>query len=154
MNNSQELPPGVLRTPDECFANLPDFPFQPNYVAVNGYRLHYLDEGPATAAPILLLHGEPSWSFLYRKMIPVLTQAGFRCIAPDLLGFGRSDKPVQRGDYSYQLHVDVMNGFVRALDLQNITLFGQDWGGPDWSRVLPITLTALLAWLWRTPACR
>ena len=128
--------PGVLRTPDECFVNLPDFPYQPNYVEVQGYRIHYLDEGSRDAAPILLLHGEPSWCYLYRKMIPTLVAAGHRCVAPDLIGFGRSDKLVNRNDYSYQLHVDVMNGFVRALDLNHITLFGQDWGGLVGLRVL------------------
>lgn len=134
--NVQMVKPGVLRTPDECFANLPDFPFAPNYVEVNGLRIHYLDEGARDAAPILLLHGEPSWCYLYRKMIPVLVAAGHRCIAPDLIGFGRSDKLASRSDYSYQFHVDVMNGFVRALDLRGITLFGQDWGGLVGLRVL------------------
>jgi haloalkane dehalogenase len=127
---------GILRTPDERFDNLPDFPFAPRYVEVNGYRIHYLDEGPRDARPILLLHGEPSWCYLYRKMLPVLENAGHRCIAPDLIGFGRSDKLAKRADYSYQFHVDVMNGFVRALDLHNITLFGQDWGGLIGLRVL------------------
>ncbi|RME48449.1 MAG: alpha/beta fold hydrolase [Caldilineae bacterium] len=124
----------ILRTPDERFANLPDFPFAPHYVNVpdgegGTLRIHYLDEGPADAPPVLLLHGEPSWSFLYRKMIPVLTAAGFRAIAPDLVGFGRSDKPAHRADYTYQRHVDWMTAFLLALDLQDVTLFGQDWGG-------------------------
>jgi haloalkane dehalogenase len=131
-----EVKHGVLRTPDECFAGLADFPFQPNYVECAGLRIHYLDEGPREAAPILLMHGEPTWSYLYRKMIPVLVAAGHRCIAPDLAGFGRSDKLAQRADYSYQLHVDVMNEFVRSLNLQAITLFGQDWGGLIGLRVL------------------
>ena len=133
---TQEVRPGVLRTPDECFANLPDFSFQPNYIEANGYRVHYLDEGPRDAEPILLLHGEPSWCYLYRKMIPVLVEAGYRCLAPDLVGFGRSDKLASRKDYSYQFHVDVMNGFVRALNLNRLTLFGQDWGGLIGLRVL------------------
>lgn len=122
-----------LRTPDERFANLPGYDFAPHYVEFNGLRMHYLDEGPPTnnkdAAPVLLLHGEPSWCYLYRKMIPVLTAAGHRVIAPDLIGFGRSDKLPQREQYTYQFHVDFVTAFIKALDLQNITLFGQDWGG-------------------------
>ena len=121
----------VLRTPDDRFASLPDFPFEPHYATTaDGLRVHYLDEGPRDAAPVLLLHGEPSWSFLYRKMIPVLTAAGHRCIAPDLVGFGRSDKPAESSAYSYESLVrwtsDVVFG---ELDLRDITLFGQDWGG-------------------------
>lgn len=119
----------ILRTPDEQFANLPDYPFEPHYVEVDGLRIHYVDEGPADAEPVLLLHGEPSWSYLYRKMIPVITAAGYRAIVPDLVGFGRSDKPAQREDYTYQRHVDWITGFIEALDLRNITLVGQDWGG-------------------------
>jgi haloalkane dehalogenase len=118
-----------LRTPDERFANLPSYDFAPHYVEINGLRMHYLDEGPRDAAPVLLLHGEPSWCYLYRKMIPVLAAAGHRAIAPDLIGFGRSDKLPQREQYTYQLHVDFVTAFVQTLDLQNITLFGQDWGG-------------------------
>jgi haloalkane dehalogenase len=135
--------PGVLRTPDDCFDGLSDFPFAPHYVDVDGYRIHFLDEGPPSlvegrrgAAPILLMHGEPSWCYLYRKMIPPLVGAGYRCIAPDLVGFGRSDKLARRADYSYQFHVDVMNGFVRAVGIEGITLFGQDWGGLIGLRVL------------------
>jgi len=127
---------GVLRTPDECFEGLSDFPFAPHYAEVNGFRLHYADEGPRDAAPILLMHGEPSWCYLYRKMVPPLVEAGHRCVAPDLVGFGRSDKLARREDYSYQFHVDVMNGFVLALGLEDITLFGQDWGGLVGLRVL------------------
>ena len=119
----------VLRTPDDRFANLAGYPFPPHYVDIEGLRIHYVDEGPRTAPPVLLLHGEPSWSFLYRKMIPVLTAAGHRVIAPDLAGFGRSDKPVRRQDYTYQRHVDWMRGLLTALDLRTITFFGQDWGG-------------------------
>ena len=118
-----------MRTPDERFANLPGFPFAPHYVDVGGLRVHYVDEGPRTAAPVLMLHGEPSWCFLYRKMIPVLTAAGHRAVAPDLVGFGRSDKPERREDYSYQRHVDWMRGVLEALDLRRITLVCQDWGG-------------------------
>ena len=119
----------LLRTPDERFANLPDYPFAPHYAEVDGVRIHYLDEGSADAAPVLLMHGEPSWSFLYRKMIPPLVAAGHRVIAPDLVGFGRSDKPAAREDYTYQRHMDWMTGLLTALDLREATLFGQDWGG-------------------------
>lgn len=131
-----EIKPGVLRTPDQCFENLPDFPFKPNYVEVDGLRVHYLDEGPKGADPILLMHGEPSWSYLYRKMIPGLVAAGHRCIAPDLIGFGKSDKLVSRDDYSYRFHIEIMNGFVKALELNNVTLFCQDWGALIGLRVL------------------
>lgn len=128
--------PGVLRTPDECFDKIADFPFPSHYAEIDGYRIHYLDEGPRDGTPILLLHGEPSWCYLYRKMIPVLVAAGYRCVAPDLVGFGKSDKLASREDYSYQFHVDVMSGLVRALNLHSITLFGQDWGGLIGLRVL------------------
>ena len=107
-SNADEIAPGILRTPDERFANLKDFPFKPNYMQVGSYRVHYLDEGPADSAPILLIHGEPTWSYLFRKMIPILTAAGHRVIAPDLVGFGKSDKPEKEADYSYQMQVDVM----------------------------------------------
>lgn len=121
--------PGVLRMPDERFENLPDYDFAPHYVEIDGLRLHYIDEGPADAAPILLMHGEPSWCYLYRKMIPILAEAGHRVIAPDLVGFGRSDKLPRMEDYSYQMQVDIMTAFVRSLDLTDVTFFGQDWGG-------------------------
>ena len=130
------MKPGVLRTPDECFEGLSGFPFAPHYVEVGGDRVHYADEGPRDATPILLMHGEPSWCYLYRKMIPPLAEAGHRCVAPDRIGFGKSDKLARREDYSYQFHVDVMNGFVRGLGLEGITLFGQDWGGLIGLRVL------------------
>ena len=119
----------VLRTPDERFAALPDFPFAPRYVEVDGLRVAYLDEGPPAAPPLLLLHGEPSWSFLYRKMLPPLVRAGHRVVAPDLVGFGRSDKPTDRRAYSYAQHVAWMVGFLDALALTRITLVAQDWGG-------------------------
>jgi haloalkane dehalogenase len=119
----------ILRTPDERFVNLAGYNFEPHYVEINGLRVHYIDEGPREAAPVLLLHGEPSWCYLYRKMIPIITAAGHRAIAPDLIGFGRSDKLARREDYTYQFHVDVMTAFVESLDLGDITLFGQDWGG-------------------------
>lgn len=119
----------ILRTPDERFANLPGYPFEPHYAEVDGLRIHYLDEGPPDADPVLLLHGEPSWSYLYRKMIHLLATAGHRTIAPDLVGFGRSDKPASREDYTYQHHVDWLTGLLLALDLRNITLLCHDWGG-------------------------
>lgn len=126
---AEEVRPGVFRTPDERFENLPGYPFEPNYMDVRGLRVHYVDEGPKDAEPVLLLHGEPSWSYLYRKMIPIVVEAGYRAIAPDLIGFGKSDKPAKREDYSYQMEVDVMTELVKRLDLKNITLFCQDWGG-------------------------
>jgi len=119
----------ILRTPDERFTGLPGYAFEPHYVEVDGLRVHYVDEGPASAEPVLMLHGEPSWSYLSRKMIPIITAAGHRAVAPDLVGFGRSDKPSQREDYTYQRHVDWMRGVLEALDLRHITLVCQDWGG-------------------------
>jgi haloalkane dehalogenase len=121
----------LLRTPDDRFASLPDFPYEPHYAEVgDAIRVAYIDEGPRDAAPVLLLHGEPSWSFLYRKMIPGLLAAGHRCVAPDLVGFGRSDKPSEQADYTYQRHVDWMGELLfDQLDLRGITFFGQDWGG-------------------------
>lgn len=119
----------VLRTPDERFTDLPDFPFAPHYLEVDGLRVHYLDEGAADAPVVLLLHGEPSWSYLYRWMIPVLVDAGLRAVAIDLIGFGRSDKPATREDYTYQSHVDWTWGAIEAIGLTDITLVCQDWGG-------------------------
>ena len=124
----------ALRTPDSCFANLPDYDFEPHYLMVDDseggeLRVHYLDEGPRDAEPVLLLHGEPSWCYLYRKMIPILIDAGHRVIAPDLPGFGRSDKPTVRTDHTYQRHVDWMQSVLDQLELTNTTLFCQDWGG-------------------------
>ena len=118
----------TFRTPDSRFVELEDYPYQPHYVEVDGLRMHYVDEGDRSAPPVLMLHGEPTWSYLYRHMIPVCVEAGNRVIAPDLVGFGKSDKPVDKRDYTYQRHVDWMAGFVRALDLNGITLFCQDWG--------------------------
>ncbi len=118
----------TFRTPDSRFVELEDYPYQPHYVEVDGLRMHYVDEGDQAAPPVLMLHGEPTWSYLYRHMIPVCVEAGNRVIAPDLVGFGKSDKPVAKQDYTYQRHVDWMAGFVRALDLKGITLFCQDWG--------------------------
>ncbi|WP_170435397.1 haloalkane dehalogenase [Ruegeria arenilitoris] len=124
----------ALRTPDERFQNLPDYDFAPKYLEVDdteggALRVHYLDEGPRAAAPVLMMHGEPSWSYLYRHMIPPVAAAGHRVIATDLVGFGRSDKPVDRGDYTYARHVFWMGEVLRQLDLRDITLVCQDWGG-------------------------
>jgi haloalkane dehalogenase len=125
----------TLRTPDERFACLPDYPFEPNYAEIpdgddGTLRVHYLDQGPAEAAPVLLLHGEPSWSFLYWHMIPPLVAAGHRVVVPDLVGFGRSDKPTATTDYSYARHIAWMSALLfDDLDLHDITFFGQDWGG-------------------------
>jgi haloalkane dehalogenase len=124
----------VLRTPDERFTALPDFPYAPHYTEItdqSGTRLRIaaIDEGPRDAAPVLLLHGEPTWSFLYRKIIARLVAAGHRVVAPDLIGFGRSDKPADRADYTYERHVKWMSDWLVANDLRDITLFCQDWGG-------------------------
>lgn len=116
----------ILRTPDERFANLPGFPFEPHYVEIDGLRIHYVDEGEGEV--ILCLHGEPTWSFLYRKMIPLLS-AGHRVLAMDFAGFGRSDKLADQADYSFQLHRDVLAGFLRELGLERVTLVVHDWGG-------------------------
>lgn len=122
----------LLRTPDEMFENLPDYPFEPNHIQVDegglSIRLHYVDEGAKDAAPILLMHGEPSWSFLYRHMIPILVKAGYRAVAPDLIGFGKSDKPTKIGDHTYRRHVRWIAQFVEKLDLRRISMFCQDWG--------------------------
>ena len=118
----------ILRTPEHCFDNLPDFPYTPHYTEVGGLRIAHIDEGPKEGPVVLLMHGGPAWSFLYRKMIPVLVNAGMRVMAPDLVGFGRSDKPAARSDYSYERHVQWMSAWLQAQDLQNITLFCQDWG--------------------------
>ncbi len=126
----------VLRTPDERFTDLPGYPFEPRYAQVprgdgsGDLRIHYLDEGDPASAVVLLLHGEPSWSYLYRTMIPVLVGAGLRCVAPDLPGFGRSDKPADRADYTFARHVEWLRTLVfDHLDLSDITLVCQDWGG-------------------------
>jgi haloalkane dehalogenase len=128
-------PMDTTRTPDDAFADLPDFPFAPHYVEVDDgeggtLRVHHLDEGPADAAPVLLMHGEPSWSYLYRHVIPPLVAAGHRVVAPDLVGFGRSDKPTAPEAYTYARHVEWMRqALFDRLDLRDITYFGQDWGG-------------------------
>ncbi len=123
-----------LRTPDDRFANLPDFDFPANYVQLDDteggqLRMHYLDEGSGDAAPVLVMHGEPTWCYLYRHVIPIFAAAGHRVVAPDLVGFGRSDKPTKRADYTYQRHVDWMTDWLQQVDLQGITLVCQDWGG-------------------------
>jgi haloalkane dehalogenase len=122
----------AYRTPDECFGDLPGYPWQPHYLDLDGLRLHYLDEG--AGPPVLLLHGEPTWSYLYRTVIPELTPA-CRVVAPDYLGFGRSDKPLRLEDYSYDLHVASIQRLVEALDLRDLTVVVQDWGGPIGLRV-------------------
>ncbi len=127
----------AIRTPEDRFDQLPDYPFAPNYInTVEGLRMHYLDEGDKSKPVALLLHGEPSWSFLYRKMIPILSNNGFRVVAPDLIGFGKSDKPVNKSDYSYQNHLNWIRFLIEKLDLENIVLFCQDWGGLAGLRVV------------------
>jgi haloalkane dehalogenase len=122
----------ILRTPDARFEDLPGYPFAPHYAEVSdGLRVHYVDEGPrdgARGGPIVMMHGEPSWSYLYRKMIPVFASAGLRALAPDLVGFGRSDKPTDPGDYTYLRHVTWMTEWLRGLDVRGATLVCQDWG--------------------------
>jgi haloalkane dehalogenase len=124
----------VLRTPDERFLDLPDFPYDPVYIddlkGFEGLRMHYVDEGPQNADDIFLcLHGEPTWSYLYRKMIPIFTVAGYRVVAPDFFGFGRSDKPVNEAVYTFDFHRNALIAFIEYLDLKNIVLVCQDWGG-------------------------
>ncbi len=141
----------VFRTPDERFAHLPDCPWQPHHADVNGLRVAYLDEGEGPV--VLLMHGEPSWSFLYRRMIPPLLEAGMRVLAPDLVGFGRSDKPTDPDAYTYQLAVDWMSTWLEATGAGDITFFGQDWGGliglrlvaadPDRFRAVAVANTGL-----------
>jgi len=117
----------IIRTPEERFDNLPGFPFEPNYIEVGGVRVHYVDEGAGDEL-VLCLHGEPSWSYLYRKMIPILAEAG-RVVAPDFVGFGRSDKYTEVDEYTYEMHRDTLIGFIEGLGLRNITVVVQDWGG-------------------------
>lgn len=125
----------LLRTPDSHFQNLADYPFKPHYLDINdrqadvSIRVHYIDEGEAASQPVLMLHGEPSWSFLYRKMVSPFVDAGYRVVAPDLPGFGKSDKPSARTDYTYARHVAWMQDWLRAMDLNDIILICQDWGG-------------------------
>jgi haloalkane dehalogenase len=126
----------VLRTPDGCFTGLPGYDFAPNYVEIprgdgsGSLRVHYVEEGSRDGDPVLLLHGEPSWSYLYRHMIPVLVDAGLHCYVPDLVGFGKSDKPANRADYTYARHVDWLRAALfDELELHDLTLVCQDWGG-------------------------
>ncbi|MBE2251264.1 MAG: haloalkane dehalogenase [Myxococcus sp.] len=119
----------LLRTPEDRFASLPDFPFAPRTVDVGGPRMAWVEAGAANAPVVLCLHGEPSWSFLYRKLLPEFASAGLRAVAPDLIGFGRSDKPSRREDYTYQRHLDWLRAFIESQGLTGITLLCQDWGG-------------------------
>ena len=124
----------VLRTPDSCFENIKDYPFEPVYTNIETkdgtiLRIHHIDEGPKDGPILLAMHGQPVWSYLYAKMIPILTEAGIRVIAPDLVGYGKSDKPAAREDYSYQNQVDWMGEWLKKNDFKNLTFFGQDWGG-------------------------
>lgn len=151
----------VLRTPDERFAALPDYPFAPHYAEIpdsrfGSLRMHYVDEGPRDGPVALMLHGEPTWSFLYRKMIPIVAAAGYRVIAPDFIGFGKSDKLTNRADYSYQGFVDWLRRFIKEVDLKHITLVCQDWGGPIGLRTLsemPDRFDAVLAANTLLPTC-
>ena len=143
----------ALRTPENAFDQLMDFPFTPNYLEINGMRMHYVDEGKNNSKTIFLLHGQPTWSYLYRHMIPILVAAGYRVIAPDLIGFGKSDKPKYTSSHTFQAHVNWMDEFVRKLNLQNAAAFMQDWGGmiglrvlakqPNWLSRLVVANTAL-----------
>lgn len=118
-----------VRTPEERFKNLKDFSFEPHYALIEGLYMHYIDEGPENGQIILLLHGQPTWSYLYRKMIPIIAEAGYRVIAPDHIGMGRSDKPIDLSFHTYELHIARMKKFITCLKLNNITLFCQNWGG-------------------------
>ena len=120
----------VLRTADSRFDALDDWPYAPHYIEFEGLRQHYVDEGPRDAKVALMLHGEPTWSYLYRKMMPKLLAAGYRCIAPDHLGFGRSDKPTNDGWFVIRRHYEALRNLIETLDLHNITIFVHDWGGP------------------------
>jgi haloalkane dehalogenase len=126
---------GVVRTPDERFVDLPDYPFPPHYVQVqtkrvDSLRMHYVDVGPEDGQVVVLMHGQPTWSYLYRKTIAVLADAGLRVIAPDNIGYGRSDKLTEPTDYTFARHVDWLHGLISGLDLRDVTLVAQDWGGP------------------------
>ena len=142
-----------VRTPDDCFKNLPDFPYAPNYVEVDGLRLHYIDEGPKNGQVVVLLHGQPDWSYLYRKMIPLLVDAGHRVIVPDMIGMGRSDKPTDIHTHTIYAHAAWWKEMIDTLELKDITLFAQDWGGftsllvvahhPDYFRRVMISNSAL-----------
>lgn len=118
----------IIRTPDDAFVGLPEYPFQPNYFQWDGIRMHYLDEGEGK--PVVLFHGQPTWSFLYRKVIPPLVEAGYRCIAPDYVGLGKSDKPVADEFYTFEMHTRSIKDLLESLELEDATVVGQDWGGP------------------------
>jgi haloalkane dehalogenase len=118
----------ILQTPESCFANLKDYPFQSHFIDINGLMMHYVDEGPADSTPVLLLHGVPAWSYLYRHMIQRIASTGVRVIAPDLIGFGKSDKPLLKKDHSYTAHTRWIKKFIELLDLKKILLFAHDWG--------------------------
>jgi len=120
----------IFRTPDERFEGLPGYDFAPHYAEIDGLRLHYVDEGAREGTPIVCFHGEPTWAYLYRKMLPPLVAAGHRVICPDYAGFGRSDKPTDRGWYSYDGHVELMTALLDRLELRGATVVVQDWGGP------------------------
>jgi len=128
-----EAPLESLRTPDDRFHNLPGFPFAPRYLEIGGVRVHYIDEGAGET--VLMLHGEPTWCYLYRKMIPPIVAAGHRAVAMDFIGFGRSDKFAEMDAYSYQMHIDALWSFLQQLDLRDVTFVMQDWGGPIGLRV-------------------
>ena len=124
----------VLRTPDSCFKDLKEYPYKPVYTDIKTadgtlLRIHHIDEGPKDGPILLAMHGQPVWSYLYIRMIPFLTNAGIRVIAPDLVGYGKSDKPAAREDYSYQNQVDWMGAWLKQNDFKDLTFFGQDWGG-------------------------
>lgn len=149
----------TLRTPDERFDDVPDFPYGPEYSELSDdeggtLRVAWISDGPRDADPVLMLHGEPSWSYLYRKMIPILVEAGHRVICPDFVGFGRSDKPTRREDHTYARHVERMRALAfDVLDLRNVTLVGQDWGGLIGLRLAPRIPSVSPVWWSPTPAC-
>ena len=122
----EEVAPGVLQTPDERFVDLVDFPFEPHYLQFIGARVHFLDEGPKSGQPSSLLHGLPTWSYLYQKMIPALIEAGHRVIVPDMIGFGKSDKLANKTDYGYLHHIETIKYLLQSLDLPGATFFGQE----------------------------
>ncbi|MCT4543139.1 MAG: haloalkane dehalogenase [Vallitalea sp.] len=143
----------ILTTPESAFANLKDYPFKANYMDLGGVKMHYLDEGDKNNKTIFLLHGQPTWSYLYRHMIPILVKEGYRVIAPDLIGFGKSDKPVDSKAHTYASHVKWMSTFIKKLGVKHAAAFMQDWGGmiglrvlannPDWLDSLVVANTAL-----------
>jgi len=125
----------VFQTPESYFKGLKDYPFQSHYLTINNLQMHYLDEGPAEEIPVLLLHGVPAWSYLYRHMISIIAKTGCRVIAPDMIGFGRSDKPAKAEDHTYQFHTDSITEFISKLKLKDILLFAHDWGSLTGLRV-------------------